>query len=1161
MNIFALEVPMRVPLTALLTYYRNSLADADRMAPDDNLVQSALLAEEADWSGGQLHREHAEQLWAARSPNGKTEIDEWGRKRYWYCPWVGTLKPEHGAQRHGLPLRLVPLWIPVRVTAQGNIDPDPVLLPWIPRNLLDPIYPARLVLGNVNDADTYVAANVWTEPEPLDEETPSEFRRRKMQLWIEYGQKLVEYVTKQSWDTFHLEEYYQEPQGVAIPAGAPSAKISGLLAHYDALIRDKITTPPLQRFIAGDAFPSSDPLASNDDPRALHIAHLPGFPSLSQDQREAMHRACVHHPDVLAVHGPPGTGKTKWIAELALQDYVESALNEEPNPPIQIWIAGTNQAIFSSLGTLRGSIQGLRWAYPKIRGLGIWCAAKSQQKDFIVADHDWLGFKWTDGIPEGSPSQWGNEDSVIEAAANYQDAARLHFGQHMELPDIKQKVWEELHKSVQPLRTTWRLLRRDRERKAKVDALLNDANWTGEFEEYAKNVQTLHAKRKKALERAHYIWKEWRAHVDTTPLWVTLTASLPGAANRFLARNKNFFERFRLKLRGANMADNDSINMALQRLIRDIENLAQQTQATWQGIRRLKMEKDDIATQWINLADQWNETPRWYDDGSIDPQWELMCDTKYRSNATMWALRYWEAVYLQRRMAYYSDARAGRMRSKYDGWRELACLTPMLAMTLHTAPRYFQEGFDDRDIRPMYGIAQRMVVEESSQLSPDIVAGLLSYARTAVFVGDEKQLLPIWSVPEKTDIGNLMAHQLMDHPGQLNQWKESELMASCGSALLRAKKAGLNVFLKEQHRSHPDLVAFANRLCYDNKIVPMRTDYDADWPAFSYGHVLGVIDHQLGSKGNRIEAQAIAQYLLRMSPILKARYGVAKLGDAVAIVTPFVRQVHWLRQECQKRLPPDDVPNIGTVHAYQGSEKPMMIFSAVQSVSGQDIPFFDMDSTMLNVAVSRAKDAFWYVGNMNGLHTRGLRPSSILAQSLVKGKYQRLPQWMLPFDTPHDLRMVNPMSSDPAARLEVLRSFLYEMQAGTLHIASPYFDQNYLDDIDFWTWAHSAVQRGASVVLHANKPVQTYHGDSTASDMVRTASSHGIQWQWHDGLFDSRIWTANRMAESSSPWGAPLEGGSFIVYEGAVQLWCQAQMGSWGNLSKGHTFGQRGDES
>ena len=89
--------------------------------------------------------------------------------------------------------------------------------------------------------------------------------------------------------------------------------------------------------------------------------------------------------------------------------------------------------------------------------------------------------------------------------------------------------------------------------------------------------------------------------------------------------------------------------------------------------------------------------------------------------------------------------------------------------------------------------------------------------------------------------------------------------------------------------------------------------------------------------------------------------------------------------------------------------------------------------------------------------------------------------------------------------------------------------------------------RAQEAELHRTRPPQ-----------VRAAAR---SWQWHEGLFDSRIWTANRMAESSSPWGAPLEGGSFIVYEGAVQLWCQAQMGSWGNLSKGHTFGQRGDES
>jgi len=1146
---------MKVPLTALLTYYRNSLADADRMAPEDSLIQNAIELDQNVWSNAQLPPEQCELLWNTRNPNGKTEIDEWGRKRFWFCPWVGTLKPEHGAVRHGLPQRLVPLWIPVRVTAQGNVEPDPVLLPWIPRNLLDPIYPARLVLGHVHEADTYIAANQWAEPEPLDDETPSQYRQRKMEKWLKYGYELVEYVTKQQWSQFNLEEYYHEPHIIAIPAGSPSARISGLLAYYDALIRDKITTPPLQRLVDGEEFKNIEQLVQNDDPRALHIAHLPGFGALSNDQRDALHKACIYHPDVLAVHGPPGTGKTKWIAELTLQAYVESALKEEAHPPIQIWIAGTNQAILSSLNTLRGTIQGMRWAYPQIRGLGIWCAAKSQQKENTIIDHDWLGFKWNEGTPEGSPTQWGNEDSVIDALHNYQLSAQKYFGIHMELDEIKQHVLKELTKSVQPLRTTWRLLSRDKEQKNAVTKLLAQAKWPTTFEEYTKYISDLYNKRKKARDRVDYIWQQWNEHVQNTPIWVTLTASLPGSANRFAVRNKQFFDRFNLMLRGANMNNNESIEEALTTLTNEVKKLFSTAHQQWQDIRRLRIEKEEIALQWLTLAENWMETPRWYEDGSIDPAWELRCDTVHRTNATMWALRYWEAVYLQKRIAYYSNARSSRMRSRYDDWKELSCLTPMLAVTLHSAPRFFQESYDERDIRPMYGMAHRIIIEEASQLAPDAITGLLTLGRTAVFIGDEKQLQPIWSVPEKTDIGNLITHHLMEHPSQIPEWSKSELMASKGSALLRAKKSGLNLYLKEQHRSHPDLVAFANRLCYNNQIVALRTNIDLQYPAFGHGHVVGIIDSQLGSKGNRIEAQAVAHYLLKASTQIKQRYNVDKINDVVAIVTPFVRQVHWLKQELQKRFPADDIPNIGTVHAYQGSEKPIMVFSPVQSVHGHETPFFDLDYTMLNVAVSRAKDAFWYIGNLNGLQPRGLKPSAILASSMLRGHHQQLPNWILPFETPHDMLLKHPMSNDGKARLDTMRSFLAEQQSGNLHIASPYFSSDYLDEIDFWGWAHSAVKRGVTVIIHANKQIMTYHGDTQASDLVRQAASHGVQWQWHPALFDNRIWCLNRMAESSTSWGAPLNGGQWITYEGSTNLWCQAQIGSWGTPTKGMQFG------
>ena len=149
---------------------------------------------------------------------------------------------------------------------------------------------------------------------------------------------------------------------------------------------------------------------------------------------------------------------------------------------------------------------------------------------------------------------------------------------------------------MNPLRTTWRLLQRDKQRKTKMDDLLTSVEWPTSFEEYAKTTQGLFAKRKKALERIHYIAKEWATHKTNTPLWVTLTASLPGFANRFMARNKQFFERFKLQLRGVDMSSHESIDAALKRLTKDIENLAVQTQPR-SGRRLLHDQQFRIAAQ------------------------------------------------------------------------------------------------------------------------------------------------------------------------------------------------------------------------------------------------------------------------------------------------------------------------------------------------------------------------------------------------------------------------------------------------------------------------------------------------------------------------------------------------------------------------------------
>ncbi|MEP5340214.1 MAG: AAA domain-containing protein [Algibacter sp.] len=74
---------------------------------------------------------------------------------------------------------------------------------------------------------------------------------------------------------------------------------------------------------------------------------------------------------------------------------------------------------------------------------------------------------------------------------------------------------------------------------------------------------------------------------------------------------------------------------------------------------------------------------------------------------------------------------------------------------------------------------------------------------------------------------------------------------------------------------------------------------------------------------------------------------------------------------------------IGTVHALQGAERSIIIFSSVYGEGEVDTMFFDRDNkpNMLNVA-SRAKDSFFIFGNMGIFDSSKNTPSSKLAKYL-----------------------------------------------------------------------------------------------------------------------------------------------------------------------------------
>lgn len=87
-----------------------------------------------------------------------------------------------------------------------------------------------------------------------------------------------------------------------------------------------------------------------------HYGQMNGEYPLSPSQREAVnHFNTIEHGEILAVNGPPGTGKTTLLQTIVADMYVKRAINEEKAPLI-VASSTNNQAvtnIIASFGNIK----------------------------------------------------------------------------------------------------------------------------------------------------------------------------------------------------------------------------------------------------------------------------------------------------------------------------------------------------------------------------------------------------------------------------------------------------------------------------------------------------------------------------------------------------------------------------------------------------------------------------------------------------------------------------------------------------------------------------------------------------------------------------------------------------------------------------------------
>ena len=258
-----------------------------------------------------------------------------------------------------------------------------------------------------------------------------------------------------------------------------------------------------------------------------------------------------------------------------------------------------------------------------------------------------------------------------------------------------------------------------------------------------------------------------------------------------------------------------------------------------------------------------------------------------------------------------------------------------------------------------------VIFDEASQCDIASALPLLYRAKSAIIIGDPKQLSHISSLNFNQDKLLLQKYGLLEN---FSHWAYS-----CNSLFqLSCSFANQNniVKLKDHHRSHKDIINFSNKYFYgeDLRIAtnysklnpPTLDDIGIRWESIP-GRV---VIPDVGGAENQIEAQAVVDEIKKL---INKNY-----TGSIGVVTPFRAQANLIRKLINKEdiLSTQLIKNeflVDTVHKFQGDERDVMVFSPVISkgISKGSLNFINKNRNLFNVAITRARALLLVVGDSN----------------------------------------------------------------------------------------------------------------------------------------------------------------------------------------------------
>lgn len=837
------------------------------------------------------------------------------------------------------------IYIPAKLNKEGYLCPNGNKMPWIPLDVFKPFG------DNISIAE-------WNETNNKLDEIESNWYEEKNKNWKDYWdivKNIYITLTKTEWDKKEVKElnaectYYNISDSVSISIDDTidsTFKIRDLQKYLvESIYNNKLKAALLNNLLSKPNYQIESPYSDQDiDVMKSHMGVMSSIYPLSPSQREALHHLKkLSYGDVLAVSGPPGTGKTTLLQSVVADLIVEHALNKQ-KAPIIVATSTNNNAVINIIDSFKN-------------------VTKKHDDEYITEERKLLEKRW---IKEPSlaaffPSKSKENDKDIKTYFKTTKKGEIDY-KKIEFIDDKtsESKFEENKKFFKLCCTQCFYVKNNKfywqNVKEKIHAEINTRK------EYLHSIlltinDIMNIKQKKEESPESFKWCN------------SLDAAYGDLINKLNGLSMFGFDyKVCLKKITHNLHKKEKLEKGIKQ--EGTDNIKEVGISEMSGLLDIT-----LRYQMFWLAVHYYEA-RWLSKENF-----IQTKENFKTVEKIQEKRF-------HRMAMITPCMV------------MTCFNLPDVFKTHNGP--YMQCIDLLIVDEAGQVSPELAIPSFALAKKAIVVGDEHQIPPVWSVNDKIDYeLYKWAF-DKEAVQNI--EEFYHLPFNCSS---SSLMRLANNACKFKKcnnDGGL--FLSEHRRCYDEIISFCNDLVYRSQLKPLRPEiFEEDRKLGQACPAMGsfCVDHAVseemnGSRCCKQEANAIAKWIGNNYDSIRKAYSKGQhfeIKNAVCIITPFKIQADIIKESLKNAANKhDDIAKIecGTVHKFQGKENKIVIFSTVYG-KNENWTFIKNNENLINVAVSRAKDYFFTFGtrSFNG-YVSG-KPNNAAALLLDYTK-QEIPKWL-----------------------------------------------------------------------------------------------------------------------------------------------------------------------